>query len=197
MTSYAATRSDGRRTLVERGEGGHQVDVNANADPLDDVSVVFDPSRDSYVPVAGGVFRTIFDRWGLYADGTLKRGFTGVNLQTYADAAASSTNDPLTGAALGVPLPVVVINQSFPDSSTARRQTLESYGDGTSITREDLAVGADGGSVSRAAFGPASSGATLHQALLNWGYEQRISYDGRTIRLLAPARAFVVTGQLP
>ena len=111
VTDFAATRSNGTNALVERGSGGHQVDVNANADPLDDV--------------AGqtAAFKTLFDRYGVYADGVLKRGYSVVGLQAFSDsvAGASSNNDPLTGVALAVPLPIVVINATFPDAGSARR----------------------------------------------------------------------------
>jgi|CXWL01.1.fsa_nt_gi hypothetical protein len=196
LTSYTATRSNGTDALVERAAGGHQVNVNANADPNDDVAEIFDASRDAYV-AAGAVYKTLFDRFGLYVNGTLKRGWTGANLQTYADSVPSTTNDPLTGAALGAALPVVVINSSFPDGASARRATLESYGDGTSISIDDLAVEFSGGTAGRGEFGGATSGNAFRRALLDWRYEQRISIGGTAIRLVMPARDLVITGQLP
>jgi hypothetical protein len=174
VTDFTATRADEKGALRERGSGGHQVDVNGNADPLDDV--------------AGGAtaFRTIFDRYGVYADGALKRGFTGVNLQTYADKTASSTNDPLTGAALAVALPVVVINTSFPDAASARQVTYESYGDGTSVTRERLALEFGGGVAPRSGFGSPDR-----------NVEERATLNGRTIRIVLPSDATGATRQVP
>lgn len=199
LTTLTTTRSNGRDSLVERAAGGHQVDVNANADPLDDAVVVFDAARDSFV-ASPTAFKTIFDRYGLYADGVLKRGFTGVALQTYADATASSTNDPITGAALTSALPIVVTNVSLPDAGAARRQTLESYGDGTSVTVDDLSVASfGGGTAPLSAFGGNSSGAGFARALLGWNYEQKLSVSGFSspIRIVMPARDLVVTGRLP
>jgi hypothetical protein len=174
VTDFATTRSNGRDSLVERGSGGHQVDVNGNADPLDDVA-------------GGGMaFRTLFDRYGVYANGLLKRGFTGVALQTYSDATASSANDPLTGAALGAALPVVVINTTYPDAAAARKMTLESYGDGTSITREELSLDFSGGVAPRASFGsPDRNG------------EERVSFGSSVIRVVMPAAASAATRQVP
>jgi len=174
VTDFAATLSNGRDSLVERGSGGHQVDVNGNGDPLDDVAG------------GGTAFRTLFDRFGLYANGALKRGWTGVALQAYSDAAASSLNDPLTGAALGAALPVVVINTTFPDAASARRTVLESYGDGTSITREELALEFGGGVAPRASFGSPDR-----------NEERRASFGGAAIRVVLPSGAASATRQLP
>ncbi len=173
LTDFTATRSNGPNALVERGAGGHQVDVNANADPLDDV------------PGGGKAFKSLFDRYGVYADGVLKRGFTGVNLQTYADAAASTVNDPLTGGALGAALPVVVINTTFPDAASARKSRLESYGDGTTIMREEMALEFGGGVSPRASFGSPDRNA-----------EERVSFGGKTIRVVMPSNAASVTEQM-
>lgn len=174
VTDFTATRAHGPDSLAERGSGGHQVDVNGNADPLDDVAG------------GGTAFRTVFDRFGLYANGVLKRGFTGVNLQTYADAAASTVNDPLTGAALGAALPVVVINTTFPDASSARSVRRESYGDGVTITRETLALEFGGGVGPRAGFGAPDR-----------TVEDRTTFGGRTIRIVMPSNAPAATRQVP
>lgn len=173
LTDFTTTRSNGNSSLVERASGGHQVDVNANADPLDDVGT-------------GVYFKTIFDRWGLYANGKLKRGFTGVALRSFNDGVASTTNDPLTGAALGAALPVVVINTSYPDAASARSVKLESYGDGTSITREKLYLEFGGGAAGRASYGDPAK-----------GFEELTKFGGTTIRLTMPANASGVTGLVP
>ena len=197
LLSYSATRSNGVASLVERASGGHQVDVNSNGDPSDDVAAVFDAERDVYRATGGPVYKTVFDRWGLYADGTLRRGWTGSNLQSYLDAVPSTTHDPLSGAALAAALPGTVVNTTFPDAASARRSRLESYGDGTSVGVEDFGLEFAGGVAGRGAWGGSSSGDGLHRAMLDWGFEQRVTFNGRTIRLTMPARDFLVTGQLP
>lgn len=174
VTDFSATLSNGADSLVERGSGGHQVDVNGNADPLDDAAG------------GGTAFRTLFDRWGLYANGVLKRGWSGANIQGYADAVASSVSDPLTGAALGAALPVVVINTTYPDAASARRSTLESYGDGTAITRERLALDFGGGVAPRASLGSPDRSEEL-----------RASFGGAVIRVVLPSAAESVTRQVP
>ncbi len=195
LTGYTATRSNGTEALVERASGGHQVNVNANADPGDDAAEAFDASRDAYV-AAGAVYKTLFDRFGLYVNGTLKRGWTGLNLQAYEDAIPSTTNDPLTGSALGAALPTVS-SPVTPDAASARRETLASYGDGTSITINDLALEFGGGVANRGEFGGATTGNSWRRALLDWRYEQQVSFGGKTIRLVMPARDLVITGQMP
>lgn len=176
-TDFTRSWTKGAESFLEKGSGGHQVDVNGNGDPLDDV------------PGGGRAFRTLFDRYGAYADGVLKRGFAGapgVPIQTYADTTVSSANDPLTGAVLAAPLPVVVINTTFPDAASARRMTLESYGDGSSITREELSLEFGGGVAPRASFGSPD---------LN--VEERVSFGGTTIRVVMPSAAAAVTRQVP
>ena len=174
VTDFTMTRADSVGALIEKGSGGHQVDLNGNADPLDDVAG------------GGAAFRTVFDRYGLYADGVLKRGFTGVNLQAYSDAAASTTNDPLTGALLGAALPVVVINTTFPDAASARQVRRESYGDGTTLTRETLSLEFGGGVGPRTGFASPARNA-----------EDRPSLGGRTLRIVLPSDAIGATRQVP
>jgi hypothetical protein len=199
LSAYEATVSNGRDSLVERGEGGHQVDLNANADALDDVATRYDADSGLYRAAGATAYRTLFDRGGSYANGTLKRGWTGANLQSYADATASTTNDPFTGAALGAPLPAVTINTTLPDAGVARRERLESYGDGAEIQTRELSLEFGGASSARSAWGGASSGDALRQALLGSRYERRVTASGFTapVSLVLPARALAATGQLP
>lgn len=173
-TDFTTTWRKGADSLQDRGSGGHQVDVNGNADPLDDVAGT------------AVAFKTLFDRYGVYANGVLKRGFTGVALQTYADATASTVNDPLTGAALGAALPANVINTTFPDAGSARRDTLESYGDGTAIRREEMTLEFGGGVSPRASYGSPDK-----------NVERRISFGGASFKVLLPSNAEGITRQVP
>jgi len=195
LTSYTATSSNGVDTLVSSASGGHQVDLNSNADALDDVSALYDPATDSFRSVSGqAVFKVLFDRYGLYSDGVLKGGLTGANIQSQSDYTASTTNDPLTGAALATPLSVFTTNASFPDAGSARQQVFTSYQDaaGTSITVDNRSVSAGGGVVSRADFGGATSGAGLQTGMLRSVFEQSVlasEFGGRSIDVILSARA--------
>lgn len=199
LTSFTATSSNGIDTLVASGAGGHQVDLNSNADALDDVSTLYDPATDSFRNVTGqAVFKVLFDRYGLYSDGVLKSGLTGTNIQTQSDYTASTTNDPLTGAALATALPVFTTNATFPDAGSARQQVFTSYQDaaGTSITVDDRAVSFRGGVVSRSAFGGATSGADLQTGFLRSVFQQSVTaseFGGRSISVLLSARALFET----
>jgi hypothetical protein len=200
LTDFTATRSNGVDTLTVRGGGGHQVDLNGNADPGDDVATLFDPASGAFRPVSGrAVYEVLFDRGGVYADGVLKRGWTGSNLQAASDATPASSNDPFTGAALGASLPSVTANETFPDASSARRVVRESYSDGTSIVVDESAVAPEGGTTTGAAFG-ATGGDAYRAALLRQGFELTTSageFGGRTIDVMVSPRALIETGLLP
>jgi len=199
LTAFTATSSNGVDTLVSSGAGGHQVDLNANADPLDDVATLYDPATDSFKNVAGqAVYKVLFDRYGLYSDGILKSGLTGANIQSQSDYTASTTNDPLTGAALATPLSVFTTNATFPDAGSARQQVLTSYQDaaGTSITVDNRAVSAGGGVVPQAAFGGATSGSGLQTGMLRSVFQQSVGaseFGGRSIDVLLSARVLFET----
>jgi hypothetical protein len=201
LTAYTATTSNGADTLVASAAGGHQVDLNSNFDPTDDVSTLFNPATDGFANVAGqAVFKVLFDRYGLYANGVLKNGWIGVGIQQQSDAAAATTNDPLTGAALAMALPVFTTNSTFPDAGSVRQTVLNSYSDGTSITVDNRAVSPGGGVVSRAAFGGATSGPALQGGLLRSVFERTTTateFGGRSIDVLVSPRFLVETGGLP
>ena len=201
LTSYVATTSNGVDSLVVRAEGGHQVDLNGNADPSDDVSVLFDPSTDGFSDVSGRpAFKVLFDRSGLYSNGALKSGWTGANIQSQSEAVGSTSNDPLTGAALATLLPVFTAPTTFPDAGSARQSVLTSYSDGTSITVDNRSVAPGGGVVSRAAFGDATSGPDWQSALLRSTFQQTTTateFRGGPVDVLVSPRVLVETGALP
>jgi len=177
VTDFTTTRTNGPDSIVERGSGGHQVDVNSNADAFDDVAG------------SAVAFKTLFDRYGLYANGVLKRGYSVVGLQSYSDRATgtSTTNDPLTGAALGAPLATVTITPPlFPDAASAREQTLESYSDGTQISRESLTLEFGGGVAPRSSLGSPDA-----------SVEERTSFGNAAIKIMMPSDAPGVTRQTP
>ncbi len=201
LTSFTATRSNGVDVLTQSAAGGHQVDLNANADPADDVAALFDPAAGAFVSTVGRpVYRSLFDRGGLYADGVLKRGWTGTNLQAMSDAIPASASDPLTGAALAAALPSYTSNATAPDGSAARVTALESYSDGTALTSDERAVAPGGGVTTRDAFGPATSGTAYQAALLRQGFELTTAateFGGRTVDVLVSPRVLIETGTLP
>lgn len=175
LTEYAATFGRGGDRLLERADGGHQVDLNANADPLDDRGT-------------GAFFYTLFDRSGLYVNGTLKRGWTGAAIQAQGDAVPAAANDPFTGAALPVALPAVTRNTAFPDSGRQFRRRLDSYGDGTTLSYDDRALDPQGGTA-RAPASWSERALQLTVSASEWG--------GGRIEIVGSPRTFILTRQLP
>lgn len=188
LVSYDATRASGGNILAERASGGHQVDLNSNTDPTDDVSALYDPASDAYVSVAGRpVFKTLFDDSSVTANGTLKRGWTGANIQAQSEAV------PLA-------LPSFTANTTFPDAAAVRRTDLESYSDGTLLVVETRAVRPEGGPALRSSFGPAESGPAWAVGLLREGFQQTATaseFAGGSIQVLFSPRMLILTGGLP
>ena len=191
LTAYTAVSSNGVDTLVASAAGGHQVDLNSNPDPLDDVSSLFNPATDSFVNVAGqAVFKVLFDRYGLYSNGVLKYGYAGAGIQSRSDGMDATTNDPLTGAALAAPLPSYTTNATFPAAGSARQVVFTSYSDGTSIATDNRAVAPGGG------VAGATSGAAFQAAQLRSAFEQTTTaseFGGRSIDVLFSPRFLLET----
>lgn len=177
LLEYSALFTNGPDRLLERADGGHQVDLNANADPLDDVAVGGRP-----------FFYTLFDRSGLYVNGTLKRGWTGANIQAQSEDVDSTTNDPFTGAALPAALPAVAQNSTSPDPGFQFRRRLDSYGDGTELRRDDRALLPEGGTA-RAPGSYENHEAQLTISATEWG--------GRSVEIIGSPRLLTLTRQLP
>ena len=187
------------RLRDERAVGGHQVDLNHNADPTDDVSVLFNPASDAFVNVSGqAVFKVLFDGYGLYSNGVLKRGLTGTNIQSPNDALPASTNDPITGAALAAPLPVISANATFPDAGSARQVVYESYGDGTFVSADNRAVAPGGGASAADQLGGATAGPAFQTGMLKSSFEQTTmaSEFGRSVDVMVSPRVLVEMGGL-
>ncbi|MFI5344902.1 MAG: FecR domain-containing protein [Elusimicrobiota bacterium] len=199
LTSYVATRSNGADSLVERGVGGHQVDLNGNLDPTDDVAVLFNPTTDAFVNVAGRpVFKVLFDGYGVYSNGVLKSGLTGSNLQSPNDALPAVANDPITGAALGASLPVFTSNTTFPDAGSARQVVYQSYADGTFVSSDNRSVAPGGGAASSSELGGAASGPAFVTGMLKSAFEQTTTASefGRSVDVMVSPRILAETGGL-
>ncbi len=198
LTAFETGRSNSVDTLVERGQGGHPVDLNNNADPGDDVAWLFDPRSNAYVDVAGqAVFQTLFDSYGLYVSGGLKYGWSGVNLQSRAEQAAvlSTTNDPITGALLPGVLPVRSVSTTYPASGGPEQVVTETYGDGTFIQWRNRAFDFGGGAAASGGRGPA-----FKAGLARAGFEQVVTaseFGGRSIDLVIAPRILLQTELLP
>ncbi len=187
LTGFTETRSNGVDSLVAVASGGHQVDLNHNADPNDDVASLFNPVTDLFTPVSVGraAFKTLFDNYTLTSDGVFKRGWTGANIQSQGDAVQTTA---------------YTSNTTFPDAGSVSQAVLESYADGTQVQTVNRAVSPGGGVVSRSAFGGDTSGPGWQGGLLRSVFQQTTTADefgGRSIDVLLSPRVLVETGGLP
>ncbi len=207
LTGYDIGLSNGDDNIRTRASGGHAVDLNANADATDDVSTVFDSKSDSYVGVAGrSVFVPLFDQFGIYLNGKLKRGWTGTNIQAQSEAVASTSNDPISGAALTATnayldgtgfLASRTESSSYPDSTVMRQSVIESYSDGAFLNTDNFVVDGDQGVVSSSDFGAGTAGTGFQTRLLDFNLQHVISateFGGRKIDLFVSSRLMVLTG---
>lgn len=198
LTAFETGRSNTKDSMVEMAQGGHPVDVNNNGDASDDVKLFFDSSKNSFTDVAGqSVYQTLFDRYGFYINGNLKYGWTGGNLQSYAQAASAASADPITGAALAAALPARSVSVTFPDADQIHQIIYESYSDGT-FTQWDNYIINDAGRIATISdFQSARSGASYKERLLDFNYEQVITaseFGGRKIDLVVEPKILVQSG---
>jgi hypothetical protein len=207
LTGYETGRSNLTDTIYEIAQGGHLVDVNNNADGGDDITSFFNAGTDSFLDAAGrSVFLTLYDRFGLYLNGKLKRGWTGNNLQTYGDAVGSSTTDPISGAVLTASnaylelssnLAARTVNTTFPNASDVHQRVFESYSDGAHLTWDNFAINDRGDVAPVSDFAGRTSGSAYQRALLNFNYEQVITateFQGRKIDLIIGPRLLIQAG---
>ena len=198
LTGLETGRSNTKDSLVEIASGGHPVDVNNNVEASDDVRLIFDSAKDSYVDVAGqSVYQTIFDRYGFYINGGLKYGWTGGNLQSYSQATAASTNDPITGAALAAALAVRSVSVTFPDADQIHQVIYESYSDGTFTQWDNYIISEEGRIATLSDFQASQSGASYKERLLDFNYEQVITaseFGGRKIDLVVEPKILIQAG---
>lgn len=177
LLEYQALFTNGPDRLLERADGGHQVDLNNNPNPSDDV--------------AGGgrpFFYTLFDRSGLYVNGVLKKGWTGTNIQEELDKVQASNNDPFTGAVLPTTLPTRTENYTMPEAGSAFHNRHESYSDGTILDRNERWLDPDGG----------TAGAPARDQTNDLHFTVKASeWSGRSMEIIGSGRILVLTRQLP
>lgn len=207
LTAYESARSNGPDVVLEAADGGHLVDLNANADGADDVSAVFDPVSGGFRNAAGAAaWRSLFDRWGLYLNGRLAGGWTGNNIQVKSDAAPSTNADPFSGASLtaanalldGGALALGPASVTHPHAGTLRQDWTWSFSEGSSLSFASAAL--KGGAAERGTLPAAGGAADFRRTLPGKGLEQTVSsslFAGRRIELrLDPALA-LPTGLVP
>ncbi|HCC48259.1 MAG TPA: hypothetical protein DEQ38_09140 [Elusimicrobia bacterium] len=192
LTSYQTGRSNTSDSVEENASGGHPVDVNANADPADDVASYFDSATDRFVGVSGTYYKTLFDNYSIKYNGTQTYAWAPVapNVQTYL--AADITTSILGGSAN------YNIDSSFPDGTYLHNRIRETYGVGDDYTQYDNYVMDNDGQVANVTdFAGVTTGPQYKEALLNWNFQQVITssfFGDRKIDLVVEPKILIQSG---
>ncbi|MBI3299310.1 MAG: FecR domain-containing protein [Elusimicrobia bacterium] len=209
LIAYEAVRSNGPDVMLETADGGHLVDLNANAVAADDVAAVFDPVTGTFSDASGrAAWRSLFDRYGLYLNGRLADGYSGANIQSSADAmaAASSANDPFSGAVLTAATALLdggVLSAFTPSLTSPVPGSVSQLSSKVWVEGSNLSVtssGLEGGRLRSGAL-PAVGGASAFRSLLlGTRLEQYIGsslFGGRRIELNVDPALALSTGLVP
>lgn len=207
LLAYETVRSNGQDVMLEMADGGHLVDLNANAVGGDDVEILFDPTGGTFSNAVGrAAFRPLFDRYGLYLNGRLALGWTGADIQSLGAATGTTANDPFSGAALTAAnafinagqLAAGTVSLTAPISGAARQLWFTSWSEGSSVSIVSTALEGPG---LRAAALPAVGGAAaFRSALLGARLEQSVAssaFGGRRIELIIDPALALSAGLVP
>lgn len=207
LTAYESVRSNGPDVVLETADGGHQVNLNGNADGADDVAAAFDPVTGAFRDAVGTTaWRSLFDHWGLYVNGRLAAGWTGNNIQTSGGTTPSTNADPFSGAALtaanalldGAVLANRTVSVTHPAAGLVRQTWSWSFSDGTTLGY--ASGGLQGGDVAPGSLPAAGGAASFRRALLGTRLEQSVSsslFSGRRIELSLDPALGLTTGLVP
>jgi hypothetical protein len=198
LKAFETGRSSQMDSIVEKGTGGHLVDLNGNSSSGDNVVGFLNPVTDTFENADGrAVYKTLFDHYGFYVNGKLKHGWTGSNIQQKSDASLASTNDPITGAALPTALPIRTVTVEIPESDDMHKRVIETFSDGTYIRWDNFDIDENGRIVSKADFAGPLSGPAYEGNLLKHYREQVITaseFHGRKIDLVLEPKTLILAG---
>lgn len=205
MTSYETARSNTIDNMVELASGGHQVNVNANADPDDDVTVVYDRGTDTWVSITAATpfWQTLYDTYNLTFNGVSHDSWNqpGGDVQSYLPAALPSRVQvtSLQEAPNCAPPDCTysesgVIHQVIYNSNGAvnNHSVWEKY---------DNYIISDEGKIAKTSdFNGITTGAQFKQTLLNWNFQTVVTaseFQGRKIDLVVEPRILIQSGLIP
>jgi hypothetical protein len=192
LTAYQTGRSNTTDTVEENSWDGHPVDVNSNLDSSDDVSSYFDSATDSYLPVAGAFYKTLFDYYTISYNGTQTYAWAPVapNVQSYL---ASDITATIFGGSANYN-----IEPSFPDGTYLHNRIRETYGTGDDYTQYDnYIIDNDGNTASLEDFAGVTTGPQYKEALLKWNFQQVITssfFGDRKIDLVVEPKILIQSG---
>ncbi len=192
LTSYQTGRSNTLDMVEENASGGHPVNINGNLDLADDVASYFDSASDSFVPVAGAFYKTLFDNYSIKYNGTQTYAWTPVapNVQSYLSSEVTTAIFGGNGN--------YNIETSFPDGTFLHNRILETYGTGDDFTQYDnYIIDNDGKTASLENFAGVTTGPQYKEALLQWNFQQVITssfFGGRKIDLVVEPKILIQSG---
>lgn len=204
LTGYETGRSNLTDTVQENASGGHQVDLNSNSDPSDDITSYFDSELNKYVSVSGGFYKTLFDNYWIKYNGTkfLEWSPKSGSLDNYSTTLANGVNyyyigdNELLGSAnAGVP---TTNSDRSPDGSLLHDKIRLTYGTGTYWEQYDNYIVSDEGNVATLSdFSGVRDGVTYKETLLKWNFEQVVTsslFGGRKIDLVIEPKTLIQSG---
>lgn len=192
LTASQTGRSNTIDTVEENSWGGHPVNVNANADPDDNVASYFDSATDNYVTVTGAFYKTLFDNYSIKYNGTETYAWAPVapNVQSYLSSAITTT---IFGGSANYN-----IEPSFPDGTYLHNRIRETYGTGDDFTQYDnYIIDNEGNTAGIWDFAGVTSGPQYKEALLKWNFQQVITssfFGGRKIDLVVEPKILIQSG---
>ena len=204
MTGYRTGRSNTIDNMLEVTGGGHQIDVNANGDPADDVTAAYDPVTDTFVPVAGAFFQTLYDQYSLTFNGVAHESWNepnGTNVPNYLAATLTTEYRPLTlQTAPGCAPPDCTYNEV--SEGIYHDVVYLSDAGNTMWEKYDSYVISDEGKIARTSdfAGIGMTGSAFKQQLLNWNFQTIVTaseFQGRKIDLVVEPKLFIQSGLIP
>ncbi|MDI6757084.1 MAG: FecR family protein [Endomicrobiia bacterium] len=194
LTGYETGRSNTLDTVKEDASGGHIVDVNNNVDAnnntvtSDDVTNYFDPATDTFVNLASGekYYKSIFDKYDYYINGTKKMWYSGANLQSEDLALWKYAGDTMQS------------KTEWPAGESALYQRISNfYGNGTWEKWDNYIISDEGQIAPTSAFNGITSGKAYKEELLRWNYQQVVTaseFGGRKIDLVVEPKIMIKSG---
>ncbi|MBI5598046.1 MAG: FecR domain-containing protein [Elusimicrobia bacterium] len=201
LTGYQTAWSNTSDTVLETATGGHQVNLNANADATDNVTKAFDPAVNDFVALPAGTafFSTLFNVYTLKFNGVQHTGWTnGADITSMADRTFTGTNLALLSSPNCTNLDFCTGNRepgSFHD--IVYRQNVG----GTIWDKFDNYIIDDKGTVAKHSdFAGLTNGAEYKKRLLDFNYQQIITaseFGGRRIDLVYEPKILMQSGLIP
>lgn len=198
LTGFTTAWSNTQDVVLETATGGHQVDLNNNADANDNVSAAFDTATNNFVSLPAGTpfFSTLFNVYTLTFNGVQHTGWTnGANITSMADRTFTGTNLALVSSP----------NCTVIDDCTGNREPGKFHdiiyrknANGTVWDKFDNYIIDDNGKVAEhSAFAGNLSGTEYKRRLLDWNYQQIITaseFGGRKIDLVFEPKILMQSG---